>query len=199
MTQHFAPYVRQAKLKELRPTQFAVGYAEVEEKRKEWAKLSKTERRAAHESIVIPIVIGPRGALYPIDHHHEGCALLRDGQKSVLVHAVADLSALKPAEFWISMVMFGWCYLFDERGHPADAGALPPMFAKMPDDPYRSLAGFLRKAGGYAKSNIPFTEFHWANYLRHRVKAGDLKAALRVAAKKEADFLPGWVASSSAR
>src|SRR5436305_4773273 len=31
------------------------------------------------------------------------------------------------------------------------------------DDPYRSLAGEVRRAGGYAKEATPFSEFLWAS------------------------------------
>ena len=38
------------------------------------------------------------------------------------------------------------------------------------DDPFRSLAGELRRAGGFAKDTTPFSEFLWADFLRRRVK-----------------------------
>ena len=38
------------------------------------------------------------------------------------------------------------------------------------DDPFRSLAGELRLAGGYAKDTTPFSEFLWADFLRRRMK-----------------------------
>jgi hypothetical protein len=42
--------------------------------------------------------------------------------------------------------------------------------AKLIDDPFRSLAGELRRAGGFAKDTTPFSEFLWADFLRRRVK-----------------------------
>ena len=38
------------------------------------------------------------------------------------------------------------------------------------DDPFRSLAGELRRTGGYAKDITPFSEFLWADFLRRRIK-----------------------------
>ena len=38
------------------------------------------------------------------------------------------------------------------------------------DDPFRTLAGELRRLQGYAKETIPFTEFLWADFLRRRMK-----------------------------
>jgi hypothetical protein len=46
---------------------------------------------------------------------------------------------------------------------------LPCSVAELGDDPYRSLAGLVRRAGGYEKSARPFAEFVWANHLRERV------------------------------
>jgi hypothetical protein len=70
----------------------------------------------------------------------------------------------------------------------------------MGDDPYRSLAGELRRAGGFAKDSTPFSEFIWADFLRSRVKIkrvredfdGALAQALKLSKTKAADYLPGW-------
>jgi hypothetical protein len=68
------------------------------------------------------------------------------------------------------------------------------------DDPFRSLAGELRRSGGFAKDTTPFSEFLWADFLRRRLKrkllendfAAALVRALRLAKSGDADFLPGW-------
>jgi hypothetical protein len=68
------------------------------------------------------------------------------------------------------------------------------------DDPFRSLAGELRRAGGFAKDTTPFSEFLWADFLRRRMKAKAVKAdfdraiekALQLAKSAEAGYLPGW-------
>ena len=70
----------------------------------------------------------------------------------------------------------------------------------MVDDPYRSLAGALRRAGGYSTETTPFSEFLWADFLRRRIKRksveGDfdraLEKALRFAKGEDAAYLPGW-------
>jgi hypothetical protein len=41
--------------------------------------------------------------------------------------------------------------------------------ADLKDDPFRSLAGELRRAGGFAKDTTPFSEFLWADFLRRRL------------------------------
>jgi hypothetical protein len=68
------------------------------------------------------------------------------------------------------------------------------------DDPFRSLAGDLRRAGGYAKDTTPFSEFIWADFLRRRIKRKlvekdfdrSLEKALQLAKGPDADYLPGW-------
>jgi len=70
----------------------------------------------------------------------------------------------------------------------------------MEDDPYRSLAGELRFAGGYAKDTTPFSEFLWADALRRRVDSKTIKddpdtaleQALAFAKSSAASYLPGW-------
>src|SRR6476661_5882827 len=68
------------------------------------------------------------------------------------------------------------------------------------DDPFRSLAGELRRMGGFAKDTTPFSEFLWADFLRRKLtrKAVDanfdkaLEKALAAAKSKDAIYLPGW-------
>ena len=68
------------------------------------------------------------------------------------------------------------------------------------DDPFRSLAGAVRRAGGFAKESTPFVEFLWADFLRRRIKRKDvdkdfaraLAAAVKLARSKNVDYMPGW-------
>jgi hypothetical protein len=68
------------------------------------------------------------------------------------------------------------------------------------DDPFRSLAGALRRVGGFAKDTTPYSEFLWADFLRRNMKRREvekdfdvaLKKALRLAKEPEAAYLPGW-------
>ena len=73
------------------------------------------------------------------------------------------------------------------------------------DDPYRSLAGEIRRAGGYAKDITPFSEFLWADLFRRRVArktieddfARAVEKALAIAKSKDAIYLPGWCGPAS--
>jgi hypothetical protein len=68
------------------------------------------------------------------------------------------------------------------------------------DDPFRSLAGEVRRSGGFAKDTTPFSEFLWADFFRRRIKRklvdDDFPSALvrasKLARSGEADYLPGW-------
>ena len=70
----------------------------------------------------------------------------------------------------------------------------------MVDDDYRSLAAFVRNAGGYAKTNVPLEEFRWADFFRQRLplpKNDDefdalVKRGLELAKSKSALGLPGY-------
>jgi hypothetical protein len=44
------------------------------------------------------------------------------------------------------------------------------------DDPFRSLAGELRRAGGFAKDTTPFSEFLWADFLRRKMSRKSVDA-----------------------
>jgi hypothetical protein len=71
---------------------------------------------------------------------------------------------------------------------------------QLKDDPFRSLAGELRRAGGFAKDTTPFSEFLWVDFFRRKIKrkkieadfAGAMVQALLLARSQEAEYLPGW-------
>jgi len=191
-------------LHELRPTQITVGYREVGRKRDEWALRSKDEKPGYLGRHMIPAVAGPGGQHWIIDHHHLALALIEEGVEQVLVSIVAHLGHLKPAAFMTFMDNRNWLHPFDEKGHRQDYDALPRRIGKLADDPYRSLAGELRRAGGYAKTDTPYSEFLWADFLRGRIKRSKLdekfdasvKKALAIAESEDAKHLPGWAGIS---
>jgi hypothetical protein len=118
----------------------------------------------------------------------------------VPISPLADLRRLGKDEFWRFMDNRGWMHPFDSSGDRQNRSELPKSIADLEDDPYRSLAGELRFAGGYAKDTTPFSEFLWADALRERVDAkttkGDAEAALtqalQFAKSPDASYLPGW-------
>jgi hypothetical protein len=94
----------------------------------------------------------------------------------------------------------GWMHPFDAQGRRQDYGKIPKSLDGLVDDPYRSLAGELRRVGGFAKDTTPFSEFLWADFLRRRIArkaikedfAQALECALALAKSRDADYLPGW-------
>lgn len=189
---------------DLRPTQMTVGMREVEHKRNEWHKASTKGRSELLREHVIPAVIGPKGRPYIVDHHHFARALLDEGADLVAIYILADLSHLPKPNFWTYLDNSAWCHAYDERGRRRNLTDIPKRLEKLADDPFRSLAGALIRAGGCAKSSKPFSEFLWADYLRYRIdnelvtndyeKA--MRKALKLAASEEAKSLPGWCAKN---
>lgn len=183
----------------LRPTQITVGLIEVEKKRREWDELGerKGEYLGQH---MMPVVIGPKGRPYVIDHHHLARALHDEGQKAVLIQPIARLEKLSHEHFWRFLDNKGWLHPFDEHGERQPYSAIPKKIGQLKDDPFRSLAGAVRKAGGYAKETTPFMEFIWADYFRHAFRARDirdhwertLEEATALARRHDAHFMPGW-------
>lgn len=196
------PVLRPIPIAELRPTQVAVGMREVAAKRREWRhRDNKAEWLGAH---MIPIVLGRTAAggdrAYVIDHHHLARALLDEGQTDILTHTVADLRILRRGEFWTFLDNRGWCYPYDERGRRLRFDAIPKRIADLHDDPFRSLAGEVRRRGGFAKETTPFSEFLWADFFRRRLARplldrhfdGAIEEAIVLAKSRDASYLPGW-------
>src|SRR5215831_7252736 len=190
-------------IKELRPTQLTVGMREVEAKRRSWRERSEASNEKAAKYLgrhMIPVILGPKDHHFIIDHHHLSRALLEEGVKEVIVTVVAKLSRLDKDEFWTFIDNRGWLHPFDEHGRRRPSEDLPKTVAGLIDDPFRSLAGELRRLGGFAKDTTPFSEFLWADYLRRRMRRKlvvdnfeeALEQAMQLAKAQGADHLPGW-------
>ena len=198
------PILTPIPITDLRPTQITVGMREVAEKCTRWREQEgkKSAKKSAKflGSHMIPVVLGPRGRHYMIDHHHLARALHEEGVKDVLVSVVADLGMLDNDTFWFVLDNRNWMHPFDDQGRRRTYKDIPKSVADLVDDPFRSLAGELRRAGGFAKDTTPFSEFLWADFLRRRIKrkvvesdfAKALESAMKFAKSQEAIYLPGW-------
>ena len=200
MTNPIEPIVHPVLIRSLRPTQMTLGLREVERKRAEWCTRRDRDGGEFLGSHVIPAVIGPNGAYWLIDHHHLARALYDEGVEHVLVSVVAKLEHLPKRRFFSFMDCHNWFHTYNEEGKRCDWADLPHHIGKLADDPYRSLAGEVRRAGGYAKSLTPYSEFLWADFLRDRIslkqvteKFGKaLIKALDLARSSAASHLPGF-------
>jgi hypothetical protein len=192
------PVVTPIPVADLRPTQITVGMREVLEKRKRWREMRKKgEFLGKH---MIPVILGPKLRHYVIDHHHLARALHDEEVKNVAVTVVANLSKLEPDAFWTVMDNRNWMHPFDAEGRRRSYSDIPKSVSDLIDDPFRSLAGELRRAGGFAKDTTPFSEFLWADFLRRRIKRKSIEEdfgqaiekALQLARSADAGYLPGW-------
>ena len=149
---------------------------------------------------MIPVILGPKERHFVIDHHHLALSLHKERVENVLVTVVADLSELAPDDFWLVLDHHSWVHPYDEDGLRRDFTRIPKSIDKLKDDPFRSLAGELRRAGGFAKDTTPFSEFLWADFLRRRMKRNQVeddfpravKTALKLGKSLDAHYLPGW-------
>ena len=169
------------RVKDLSPTQFAVGRAEVEVRA---GRLKKKYKRdpdglsALHDYLrvrPVPIIIR-QDSFYLVDHHHLVRSLYDALHKKlgdelcVFVEVLANYSTLERVYFWKQMHKQNWVYLFDrDGGGPQQPEKLPSHVKDLAFDPYRSLAWLVRDRHGYLKNDAPFSEFKWANFFRTRI------------------------------
>jgi len=199
MTRVYRPLVS-AKLLDLHPTQLTIGYAEVEEKRRQWHAMDQKARKDLLARHWFPCILGPGGKHYVIDHHHLGLALLQENVKTIWLLVLKDLSWLQANAFWRVMEFHQWVHPYDQDGQRCDYDAVPTCLTELTDDPYRSLAGQARVAGAFAKDSVPFSEFLWADFFREHIKlaalerdfSAALKKAIKLARTEQARYLPGW-------
>ena len=194
------PRLTPVKILDLRPTQITVGMREVKAKRKHWRDIGKHKDDEFLGKHMIPVILGPKERHYVIDHHHLALALHEEGVKDVAVTVISNLSKLDNDAFWFNMDNHNWMHPFDDDGRRRSYKDIPREITGLVDDPFRSLAGELRRAGGFAKDTTPFSEFIWADFLRRRMKRKlverdferAMERALQLAKTVDADYLPGW-------
>jgi hypothetical protein len=190
----------------LHPTQFSVGMKEVEMRAEKLRELSPEKLQKYLNKKVAPIVIGPGGIPYLLDHHHLARALiLTKAGKTMFAEVKENWAKLSDQEFWTKMKEQNWVYLHDETGKPvSDPRSLPPSIEAMRNDLYRSLSWLVREQGGYKATEGLFADFQWADFFRARIQLGNATNALdqatvqavTLAHSPDARNLPGYVAST---
>jgi hypothetical protein len=194
------PILTTVAISDLRPTQITVGMREVSAKRQRWREIAAKEGAKFLGKHMIPVVLGPKSRHYVVDHHHLARALEEEGVKDVAVTLIANLGKLDHDAFWTVMDNRSWMHPFDAEGERRHYNDIPKRVSDLVDDPFRSLAGELRRAGGFAKDTTPFSEFLWADFLRRRMKRkrverdfeGAIEKAVKFAKSEDAAYLPGW-------
>lgn len=199
------PMIKPIPILSLRPTQMTVGMREVKEKRKRWREQKKKKQAESLGKHMIPVVRGPDQRYYVVDHHHLARALHEEGVTDILVTMIGDLSMVERDGFWGVMDNKRWVYPYDAKGDRRHFKDLPKSITELKDDPFRSLAGELRRSGGFAKDTTPFSEFLWADFLRRNISnkvveenfAKAMEKSLALAKSPAAVYLPGWCGAAS--
>ncbi|MBP0588546.1 ParB/Srx family N-terminal domain-containing protein [Paraburkholderia sp. LEh10] len=185
----------------LRATQMTHGERQIRQKSAMYKTLKGHDLEIAIAEKPVPVVFGPDGAPYAIDHHHVATALWRAEIRTVPFVLVSDLSSLTLAEFWLTLENSGWTYPYDPDGRRASFAQMPTHVWEAADDEFRSLAAAVRDAGGYEKTDVPLEEFRWANLFRATFARPDsdeqfealVDKAVKLARSPTALGLPGYV------
>lgn len=188
------------KVQQLRPLQATVGMLEVDEKRTHLLSLDAKALKQFLKTAPIPTVLGKDARHYVIDHHHLARALWDGAMTEAFAQVIEDFSALSELQFWDAVIERRWVHPYDERGILRALSVIPDEVSGLTDDPYRSLAAFVRNAGGYLKTPEPFAEFQWAAFYRTRIPMWtnplQFKAAVEqgvhLARSPDARTLPGF-------
>ncbi|WP_429136379.1 ParB-like protein [Aeromonas veronii] len=184
----------------LHPTQGGVGQIQVDETQATMAGMSAKQLDKLMKKKEIPVVIAPDGSYWLVDRHHLTKALWQQGVKDARVKVIGRLQ--DKANFWSQMQNNHWAWLKDEKGQPLTPEQLPTSIDKLPDYPYRTLAGLLQNAGYFRKDKqVYFVEFAWASWLGKQMQwmpvdnsnlAARLQQAKRLACGSDASDLPGY-------
>jgi len=162
-------------VRELKPTQFAVGEGEVKCKRGRIESMSKKKLKEwlEDQDRHVPVVIGPSGKFFMLDKHHTVRALCEanvNEDSKVMICEVRHKWHEDREGFWEKMVVNGLMWLYDQKGlFPMTPALIPTEIKLLLDDPYRTLAWMVRVNGGFAKIDAHFAEFQWANFFREKV------------------------------
>jgi len=192
--------LQEAALQDLHPTQLTVGMVVVEDKRKHLAAMSPADRQSFMKAHPMPAVVGPQGRLYITDHHHLGRAALDAKLPTGFFLVEADLSKCTLEAFWKEMNESLWVHPLDENGVRHSYSMIPDKLGKLVDDVYRSLAGYVRDAGGFDKTPTAFAEFIWADFFRRNIAVETVRAdfptavqaGISLAQSKWAKNIPGY-------
>jgi len=192
--------LQEAALQDLHPTQLTVGMIVVQDKRKHLQGMSPADRQGFMRAHPMPAVVGPQGRLYITDHHHLGRAALDAGVHTGFFLVEADLSKCSLEAFWKEMNENLWVHPLDENGVRHNYSMLPDKLGKLIDDVYRSLAGYVRDAGGFDKTPTAFAEFIWADFFRRNIAVETVRsdfqtavqAGISLSRSKWAKNIPGY-------
>lgn len=170
---------------EIHVTQFLYGLPGVINRKKE---LMARDFEDLNEYIVtrpIPYVRGPDGLKYIIDRHHFSRSLFElkedfiakfgERAQDIRVHfqevVFDDFDPINMTEDEFSQLMIDNKLTFLKKdGVNRSFSELPREIDKLEADYYRGLSWLVRKSGAYKKTDIPFAEFYWGDFLKNKLK-----------------------------
>lgn len=177
---------------EARPTQSTVGYEEVRRNLPE-IRLAAGEGAEAFDRFLRDrpgfVIRGPSGQMYLTDGHHFARALQEFGLREMYIEVKKDWSDKTPGEFWDKMREKQKVYL-KKFGREITTAELPRRIVDLEDDAYRSLAWLLKQRGVYEKTDAPFQEFVYADYLRDKLT---IDFSTPEALERTVDLATEWV------
>jgi hypothetical protein len=167
------------KLSSLHPMQGAVGMMEVDDRSAAISGMKEKKLEKYEECRPVPLVLGPPGndpRFFLTDHHHLAVALLKAGKTETVCKIEESYTTLSEKDFENLMKKENKVWLHDAKGDPLTWNDLPPSLdaLKNQDDPYRSLAYYVEKKGGFNKPCSDFGEFLWAKYFKDQFVAKKL-------------------------
>lgn len=175
-------------INQLHPTQAGVGQQQVDKTQAKLATKSPAQLKKYMKKKKIPVIVDADGQYWLVDRHHLTKALWQQGVVEVTVHILAHLD--NKESFWQDMQGNHWTWLRDEKGAPLTPDQLPAHISKLPDYPYRSLAGELRDAGYYSKhEQVYFVEFAWASWLGEQM---NWCQSMRVRSQNDSNKRHNW-------
>ena len=134
--------------------------------REYWKSTSRQKSAANFRQTHDPGGAGTGRTPLVVDHHHLARAFTREGRGRILVTVIGDLAGMVERDaFWGVMDNKRWVYPYRHKGERRHFKDIPKSITALKDDPFRSLAGELRRVGGYAKDTTPFSEFSAADFL----------------------------------
>jgi hypothetical protein len=184
----------------LHPTQITVGMIEVHDKMQLLRDLHSHEQHQYLEVHPMPVVSDANHRFFIIDHHHMARALWETGAEHAYIVLECELPPQSEVEFWQTLMQRHWAHPINEHGERRPYREVPRHVQELRDDVYRSLAAFVREAGGYHKTPTPFAEFVWADWFRPRITVGAsreefqraVERGVRLAKSAAARDLPGY-------
>jgi len=144
-------------------------------------------------------LLAQKKEFYITDHHHFAVALFQaflNFERPVLHRVLyaciqADYSDLNKTSFWHKMINQKFVFLEDERGNNITTADIPVTLKLMADNPFRTLASWLRKSYAFIKCGSKktkhlsqcdkiqtpfFIECVWADFIRRKYPLTDFPA-----------------------